>query len=599
MNDRDFILLVEKYLDGSLSPEERVALRAEVQTNPARRLSFEEQARQHIRIHAQTSRMEFSESQHIAMMVLDIAERHKDPNAFMDVLRKKTLREHLAALIQGLRAGRDTVAYRTARAELVRVFGPLSFSTAVNVALILLIFCWVPFLPPPPTHPTQDGVTITVGTPSPPADLEPIQAPTAGEARSAPHERLIPVIPAPATAATPKTPASDDGIARPSEYTRNTGIAPEAAATLTDTALSSHRGRTLPSLGLLDGRDGRNRKKILDQIPGSSITEPCVEKSLRWLKAHQAPDGSWPGQDPSAMTGLALLTYLAHGELPGKPEFGDTVTRALKYLLARQDSRGFFSKNVYAHAIATYAIAEAFTMTRIVELNAAMDKGARVILNGQQSAGGFDYDYQKNQRFDTSVTGWQIQALKAAQIAGTEMPGLSEGLARAARFLETDAFSHDGSGFVYEGKTGIPTATGGKTSMTGVGTLCLQMLGKSASPQTRSGLRTLQKADFEWPETGKAGVYAGYYVTQAKFHAGDKTDWMNWNRKMQQTLVARQYADGHWEQGDYETGSHVYTTTLCTLMLEVYYRYLPTYAKRPESASPKKTPSGDISVDVR
>ena len=135
--------------------------------------------------------------------------------------------------------------------------------------------------------------------------------------------------------------------------------------------------------------------------------------------------------------------------------------------------------------------------------------------------------------------------------------------------------------------------------MTGVGTLCLQMLGKSASPQTRSGLRTLQKAEFEWPETGKANVYGGYYVTQAKFQGGDKADWSNWNRKMQQTLVARQHADGHWEQGDYDNGSQVYTTTLCTLMLEVYYRYLPTYAKRPESTSPEKMTSGDISVDVR
>ena len=179
------------------------------------------------------------------------------------------------------------------------------------------------------------------------------------------------------------------------------------------------------------------------------------------------------------------------------------------------------------------------------------------------------------------------------------MPGLDEGLELAASFLQTEAFSHDGSGFVYEGKSGTPALTGGKTSMTGVGTLCLQMLGKSSSPQVISGLRTLENAEFEWPASGKAGVYSGYYITQAKFQGGDKRNWANWNRKMQRTLISKQNTDGHWEQGDFDNGSHVYTTTLCTLMLEVYYRYLPTYAKRPESLASEKTPSGDISVDVR
>ena len=299
------------------------------------------------------------------------------------------------------------------------------------------------------------------------------------------------------------------------------------------------------------------------------------------------------------MTGLALLTYLAHGELPGTPEFGDTVTRGLKNLLARQNAKGLFSGNVYAHAIATYAIAEAFTMTRIVDLKTPLEKAVRVILDGQQENGSFDYNYRKGPRFDTSVTGWQIQALKAAKIAGVDESGLEEALNRSARFLQMEAFAHDGSGFVYEGKPGTPVMNGGRTSMTGVGTLCLQMLGKNTSPQVRTGLKVLQKTQLEWPLQGKAGVYAGYYVTQAKFQANNLSDWKHWEKAMVKCLITKQNADGHWEQGDYDNGSHVYTTTLCTLMLEVYYRYLPTYAVRPESEPPKKMASGDVSVDVR
>ena len=135
--------------------------------------------------------------------------------------------------------------------------------------------------------------------------------------------------------------------------------------------------------------------------------------------------------------------------------------------------------------------------------------------------------------------------------------------------------------------------------MTGVGTLCLQMLGKPTSPQARIGLKTLHKAELDWPDSGKAGVYSGYYVTQAKFQSGDKAEWLRWNKLMQNKLLARQNPDGHWEQGDYDNGSHVYTTALCTLMLEVYYRYLPTYAKQPESVPLKDRSPEEVSVDVR
>jgi hypothetical protein len=298
---------------------------------------------------------------------------------------------------------------------------------------------------------------------------------------------------------------------------------------------------------------------------------------LQWLKTHQLSDGSWPGQEPTAMTGLALLAFLAHGDTPASQEFGDAITRGLKFLLARQDQSGTFSKNVYAHAIATYAVAEAFTMTRIMDLKTPLDNATQVIIQGQQSLGGFDYNYQKNSRFDLSVTGWQIQALNATHTADPALPGLEAARTRASRFLLSNPVALDGSGFVYDGKAGVLPAGGGRPSMTSVGTLCLQMLGKPNSTPAKIGLKLLQNSELEWPASGKANVYTGYYLTQAKFQSGNKTDWMRWNLEMQRILLTKQKPDGHWEQGDYDNGSHVYTTALCTLMLEVYYRYLPSY----------------------
>lgn len=599
MNEQEFILLLEEYLEGSLTPQGRIALKTEVLNNPARRTLFENQARQHVRLHAQSSRIDFSETQRIALMVMDIADKQKEPNAFMELIRKKSLRERFSLIIKGLRAAPDTVAHKIAKEEVIRIFGPVSLSVAVNVAVLLLLF-WVPYALPPST-PTrnelsreEEGIMISLGSPDP---LTPITPPETPPDNTKPDGMTsTPQIPSPSLTPSQNTgKAGTDGdsiaVTQPSsreEVSCDASLAPPLSF------------RTLPvgiSFAPQENRSAKNRANTLISQKAEK-TEIAVLKALQWLKTGQSTVGHWPGQDATAMTGLALLTFLAHGETPSSPEFGDTVTRGLQYLLKRQNKQGAFSQNVYAHAIATYAIAEAYTMTRIMELKAPLEKATGVIINGQQSNGGFDYDYAKKARFDTSVTGWQIQALKAARTAIPDMEGLDAALDRSTRFLLSDAVASDGSGFVYEGKNGNIPLNGGKQSMTGVGTLCLLMLGKNNSAPVRIGLRLLQNTELEWPATGKANVYAYYYISQAKFQSGNQTDWMRWNLRMQKVLIARQHKDGHWEQGDYDAGSNVYTTTLCTLMLEVYYRYLPSYAHRTETKPARKSASGDVHIDV-
>jgi len=599
MNREEFILLTEEYLDGTIAPENRAALRTEVTADPARRHEFEEQARQHIRLHAQTSRVDFTESQHIAMMVVDIVEKHRDPNAFMEILRPRTWRERLQFIIQGLRAEKGTTANRLAKEELRGLYGPVGISMVVNVAILLVVLIWVPHVLTP--EEPETGPVVTLNPPdSPNNGLEPrpneddfskadgggtrINLPLfpGGQPAPAPTPTFIGAQPA-----GPEISGPEAGVVDPMPPVRN--LPPGLLAGGPD------------ANPLANTRSSGNRGRILKDH-GATPTDAAVVRALKWLQSAQAADGSWAGQDKTAMTGLALLAFLGHGETPAdSPQFADTVTRGLKYLIKHQDTRGQFSANVYAHGIAVYALAEAFTMTRIVELRQPLDNGIQVILDGQQPDGSFDYNYRKGTRFDTSVSGWQIQALKAARLAGVDAPGLEPALKRSIRFLQTDAFAHDGSGFVYEGKPGIPAAAGGRASMTGVGTLCLQMLDKAGCTQVRTGLRTLRKTELAWPDTGKAGVYAGYYISQAKFQANDrdKIEWTQWNRQMQKTLLSRQQTDGHWENGDYDSGTHVYTTTLCTLMLEVYYRYLPTYAQRHGSEPAATTATGDVRVDVR
>ncbi|MEM9478318.1 MAG: hypothetical protein AAGA58_01510 [Verrucomicrobiota bacterium] len=75
--------------------------------------------------------------------------------------------------------------------------------------------------------------------------------------------------------------------------------------------------------------------------------------------------------------------------------------------------------------------------------------------------------------------------------------------------------------------------------------------------------------------------YEWYYYSQAAFQEGGST-WREYNREFQETVLERQQEAGNW--GPSTTGHSadrvgddilIYDTALCTLMLEVYYRYLP------------------------
>ena len=88
----------------------------------------------------------------------------------------------------------------------------------------------------------------------------------------------------------------------------------------------------------------------------------------------------------------------------------------------------------------------------------------------------------------------------------------------------------------------------------------------------------------ELPGSGVANDYYWYYATIAMYQLqGDY--WQRWNEALQTTLLGRQVKDGplagSWNTdtlwGGY--GGRVYTTSIATLALEVYYQFLPLYGE--------------------
>ncbi|MFH0909101.1 MAG: prenyltransferase/squalene oxidase repeat-containing protein [bacterium] len=385
----------------------------------------------------------------------------------------------------------------------------------------------------------------------------------------------------------------------------NTAVGPAQDAN-TDMAALDVRNDARSSLvmkGLYAGRSSGGRSGSLAMFAGKygMYTESAVIKALEWLKNHQAADGSW-GPNKSPMTGLAILAFLAHGETTSSEKYGQTVEKGIRFLVSQQNDAGEFlnvknNDGPYAQAIATYAISEAYGLTRIPSLKPVMEKAISVILAGQQVKGGWDYAYERASRRDTSIAGWQIQALKSAYIGGSSNQGLKPALEKAIEDLKSVQDSATGR-FYYTDTSSHQTDT-----ITAIGALSLELLGHSKDKECRQALDALRGSDCDWTKPPPWALYGWYYITQAKFHSGGPA-WTAWNAKFAKEYTRNQNEDGSWtspsgqlQEGKETNNGPVYSTALAALTLQVYYRFLPTY-KPIAVESGDETDEGDISVQV-
>ena len=361
--------------------------------------------------------------------------------------------------------------------------------------------------------------------------------------------------------------------------------APSTDDNMTDQAVSDVvvSPSAFASPSVYGGRSAAGRASSVSKFGGNKIGQDRLLKALWWLKKVQKPDGSWGTAGKPAFTGLALLTFLAHGETPTSKHFGTTVKKAMQWLA--NDPIDTKTSHAYPHAIKTYALAEAYAMTGVSLLETQMNACVRILIDGQQEGGCYDYNYKTNQgRQDLSFAGWNFQALKAAYGAGCEEKGLQEAIYKAIEWLKNN--SADDAQFPYSTQDNEPKTNKAKHTMRAVGVLCLQLFGEGGAGEIKDDLNDIATGDLanlDWNNPPKESLYGWYYATQAMFQAGG-AKWRPWNRKFQKEIGDAQHAEGYWVYpGNYHGGNvgdditqKVYATTLCALMLTVYYRYLPS-----------------------
>ncbi len=338
--------------------------------------------------------------------------------------------------------------------------------------------------------------------------------------------------------------------------------------------------------------------------PYFPLIERRVAAALNWFVRHQLPDGSWslqgyttrcrdatcsgPGaaQADTAATAMAVLPFLATGAThKSKGLYQKTIADGLDWLVRQQkpdgDLRG--GSTMYAHGLATIALCEAYGMTGDHKKGAAAQLAVDFLEAAQNKHTG-GWRYQPGDEGDLSVAGWQIMALKSAQMAGLKVDGGA--FQRARDYLQATSAGQGGSasGSAGRGRVAYQPGSPPSKTMTSVGLLCSQYLGASRDdPVLCDGTAYLMA---NLPEASRPDLYYWYYATQV-LHNQPGPEWDVWNRRVRDLLVESQQREG-CAAGSWDPrlpapdpwgaqGGRLMMTSLATLTLEVYFRYIPLY----------------------
>ena len=354
----------------------------------------------------------------------------------------------------------------------------------------------------------------------------------------------------------------------------------------------------LPGSGGLSRRTPEGRLEYGAKYGATKESEKAVDAALAWLAAHQRGNGSWSfdlelapcngacrhskkkgTESPTPVTGatgLALLAFLGAGHTQHhEGPYQETVRRGIYFLrdIAGEAGAGldWQQGSMYGHGIALMALSEALAMgsrERIddTDLHRLVSRGVSFSCNAQHENG--SWGYVPGSPGDMTVSAWQVLSLIAAKKNRVDIHTntLSDAKAFALSTCEEGDFW-----FGYKGPPGEETTTA-------IGLALMLYLGQSME------YTPFYNALTELADRGPklTNVYHDYYATLALHHSRHH-GWDEWNSKLREHLIRTQATKGHeagsWHFSDRwgDVGGRLYTTAMCAMTLEIYYRYMPLY----------------------
>jgi len=346
-------------------------------------------------------------------------------------------------------------------------------------------------------------------------------------------------------------------------------------------------------------RTGATKKRLLKEFGGSEESEEAVMLGLAWLTQMQKPGGNWEydtnsshKSDHAAATGMAVLAFLGAGQSHQAGRYKQTVQAGLDWLVKNVDMKQgpnfgkiYNDPTMYSQGIATLALCEAYGMTQDPKLKEAAQAAIDYIQRAQGQNG--SWGYTAKTQGDTSIVGWQIQALHAAKLARLNVD--DNVIRKAIGFLDYVSTGRTKAVYGYTNPGGSAA-----TSLTAIGLLCRYYISdwRAETPGFAEGTKGLMTRAPSATPRKQLDLYYYYYATQVvRYHGGE--EWKTWNEGvmrpdgdkngMADWLIALQIRTprnrGSWDPEMGTIGGNcgrLGTTCLCLLTLEVYYRYDPT-----------------------
>lgn len=326
--------------------------------------------------------------------------------------------------------------------------------------------------------------------------------------------------------------------------------------------------------------DGAQNNALADEI--TPELDAAVDRGLKFLATQQQDDGSFGegryGRNV-AVTALACLAFMADGNLPGRAEHGEVVTKGLEYVLANSTESGLIASDaangpMYGHGFATLFLGEIYGMTApggdqalADRVHDALVRAVHLIEKTQNEQGGWRYNPVPYDA-DISVTICQVMALRSARNAGLEVAKST--IDRAVQYVR-QCQNPDG-GFKYQlesGTSGWPRSAAGVASLYYAGIYEDNAIDRGIEYLKREALPGASAAP-------RAHYYYGhYYAVQAMYLAGGEP-WGTWWPAIRLELLESQGADGSWE--DRSVGNS-YATAMSLIILQMPKRYLPIFQK--------------------
>jgi hypothetical protein len=309
----------------------------------------------------------------------------------------------------------------------------------------------------------------------------------------------------------------------------------------------------------------------------------AVVKGLDFLAAQQADDGSWitgGGQTyPVAMTGLAGMALLAHGDGPTRGKYSRGVQGAVEFLVRCGTESGLITGPgqdggipMHGHGFALLFLASVYGMITKEALRkqvqAVIRKAVTLTCQGQSGAGGWTYTPGSGDEGSVTVT--QVQALRAAQNAGFLVP--RSVIEEAVRYLDKCRTPEGGIQYA------LNSPTGPRLAISAAAVATLYNAGQFDGPIATDCLKYVWdqfRTSEGWSKGGGHDYYAHLYAAQGFYMAGDEY-WDEYFPKARDQLLAQQMPDGSWN-GD--GIGQVYGTSIAAVILQLPFKFLPVFQR--------------------